>query len=105
MPFSSIGMVSSRRLPTGLTEVLCEPGNPELLIHFDAGANLNQCPIVKGDSFLYTFDSTDQAGTFWYHSHLCTNFLTSSLHVLEKIIMIPLATQYCDGLRGPFIIY
>ncbi len=76
-----------------------------MLIHFDAGANLNQCPIVKGDSFLYTFDSTDQAGTFWYHSHLCTNFLTSSLHVLEKIIMIPLATQYCDGLRGPFIIY
>ncbi|KAK0239810.1 laccase [Armillaria nabsnona] len=44
-----------------------------------------QCPIVKGDSFLYTFDSTDQAGTFWYHSHL--------------------STQYCDGLRGPFIIY
>ncbi|KAK0219229.1 laccase lcc5 [Armillaria fumosa] len=47
--------------------------------------HLNQCPIVKGDSFLYTFDSAGQAGTFWYHSHL--------------------STQYCDGLRGPFIIY
>ncbi|KAK0454244.1 Cupredoxin, partial [Desarmillaria tabescens] len=51
----------------------------------DGPAFVNQCPIVKGDSFLYTFDSADQAGTFWYHSHL--------------------ATQYCDGLRRPFIIY
>ncbi|KAK0488306.1 laccase lcc5, partial [Armillaria luteobubalina] len=46
---------------------------------------LNQCPIVKNDSFLYTFNSAGQAGTFWYHSHL--------------------STQYCDGLRGPLIIY
>ncbi len=60
---------------------------------------------MKGDSFLYTFDSTDQAGTFWYHSHLCMSFLTSLLHVLENIIIIPLATQYCDGLCEPFIVY
>ncbi|KAK0231920.1 laccase lcc5 [Armillaria nabsnona] len=51
----------------------------------DGPAFVNQCPIVTGDSFLYKFDSANQAGTFWYHSHL--------------------ATQYCDGLRGPFIIY
>ncbi|KAK0454243.1 laccase LCC3-3 [Desarmillaria tabescens] len=51
----------------------------------DGPTFVNQCPIVTGDSFLYTFDSANQAGTFWYHSHL--------------------ATQYCDGFRGPFIIY
>ncbi|KAK0200634.1 laccase lcc5 [Desarmillaria ectypa] len=51
----------------------------------DGPAFVNQCPIVKDDSFLYTFDSAGQAGTFWYHSHL--------------------STQYCDGLRGPIIIY
>ncbi|KAK0451157.1 laccase lcc5, partial [Desarmillaria tabescens] len=51
----------------------------------DGAASVSQCHIAKGDSFLYTFDSADQAGTFWYHSHL--------------------STQYCDGLRGPFIIY
>ncbi|KAK0471426.1 laccase lcc5 [Armillaria novae-zelandiae] len=51
----------------------------------DGPAFVNQCPIVTGDSFLYNFDSANQAGTFWYHSHL--------------------TTQYCDGLRGPFIIY
>ncbi|KAK0224304.1 laccase lcc5 [Armillaria fumosa] len=51
----------------------------------DGPAFVNQCPIAKGDSFMYIFDSADQAGTFWYHSHL--------------------STQYCDGLRGPFIIY
>ncbi|KAK0218569.1 laccase lcc5 [Armillaria nabsnona] len=51
----------------------------------DGPAFINQCPIARGDSFLYRFDTAGQAGTFWYHSHL--------------------STQYCDGLRGPFIIY
>lgn len=46
---------------------------------------VTQCPIVGGNSFLYNFTATDQAGTFWYHSHY--------------------GTQYCDGLRGPLIIY
>ena len=46
---------------------------------------MNQCPISAGNSFLYDFDVPDQAGTYWYHSHL--------------------STQYCDGLRGPMVIY
>ena len=46
---------------------------------------MNQCPIATGNSFLYDFTVPDQAGTFWYHSHL--------------------ATQYCDGLRGPLVVY
>nr|AEO22162.1 laccase [Pleurotus ostreatus] len=51
----------------------------------DGPAFVNQCPIASGNSFLYDFNVPDQAGTFWYHSHL--------------------STQYCDGLRGPFIVY
>ncbi|KAJ3555953.1 hypothetical protein NM688_g2291 [Phlebia brevispora] len=51
----------------------------------DGPAFVNQCPIASGDSFLYNFHVPDQAGTFWYHSHL--------------------STQYCDGLRGPFVVY
>ncbi|KAF7973388.1 hypothetical protein HWV62_15493 [Athelia sp. TMB] len=51
----------------------------------DGGAFVNQCPIAANNSFTYSFTATDQAGTFWYHSHL--------------------ATQYCDGLRGPLVIY
>ncbi|KAI0730508.1 laccase C [Earliella scabrosa] len=51
----------------------------------DGGAFVNQCPIVSGNSFLYDFSATDQAGTYWYHSHL--------------------STQYCDGLRGPMVVY
>lgn len=46
---------------------------------------MNQCPIAANSSYLYNFIPTGQAGTFWYHSHL--------------------ATQYCDGLRGPIVIY
>ncbi|KAF5374041.1 hypothetical protein D9757_010059 [Collybiopsis confluens] len=46
---------------------------------------VNQCPIAAGNSFLYDFNVPDQAGTFWYHSHL--------------------STQYCDGLRGAFVVY
>ncbi|OBZ65410.1 Laccase-4 [Grifola frondosa] len=51
----------------------------------DGPAFVTQCPIASGNSFLYDFDVPDQAGTFWYHSHL--------------------STQYCDGLRGPLVVY
>ncbi|TBU24146.1 laccase B [Dichomitus squalens] len=51
----------------------------------DGSASVTQCPITKDHSFLYNFHVPDQAGTFWYHSHLMT--------------------QYCDGLRGPLVVY
>lgn len=51
----------------------------------DGAAGVNQCPISPQESFQYQFSTTNQAGTFWYHSHY--------------------RTQYCDGLRGPFVIY
>ncbi|KAJ7757263.1 multicopper redoxase [Mycena maculata] len=50
----------------------------------DGVSFVTQCPILPGNAFLYEF-STLQSGTFWYHSHF--------------------ALQYCDGLRGPFVIY
>lgn len=50
----------------------------------DGTAFVTQCPITSGDSFQYNFNVGQQAGTFWYHSHL--------------------STQYCDGLRGAFIL-
>ncbi|KAF8627088.1 hypothetical protein AX15_004554 [Amanita polypyramis BW_CC] len=51
----------------------------------DGPVGVNQCPTVPGHSFLYQFHVPGQAGTFWYHSH----------H----------RTQYCDGLRGPLVVY
>ncbi|KAH7881961.1 laccase [Phlebopus sp. FC_14] len=51
----------------------------------DGVAFVTQCPIVSGQSFLYDFNGQGQAGTYWYHSHY--------------------GAQYCDGLRGPLIIY
>ncbi|KAK1231974.1 laccase, multicopper oxidase, benzenediol:oxygen oxidorectuctase [Marasmius sp. AFHP31] len=51
----------------------------------DGPAFVTQCPIAKGNSFLYDFRADNQAGTFWYHSHL--------------------STQYCDGLRGAMVVY
>lgn len=44
-----------------------------------------QCPIPPGQSFLYNFTVENQFGTFWYHSHV--------------------STQYTDGLVGPFIVH
>jgi iron transport multicopper oxidase len=64
---------------------------------------VTQCPIVPGKSYQYHFkvldqvcvvcltpelhadEATFQAGTFWYHSHV--------------------STQYGDGLRGPLVVY
>ncbi|KAJ7458608.1 laccase [Mycena latifolia] len=51
----------------------------------DGPAFVTQCPIAQNDSFLYSFSTGEQAGTFWYHSHL--------------------STQYCDGLRGVMVVY
>nr|AAR03585.1 laccase 6 [Volvariella volvacea] len=51
----------------------------------DGPAFVTQCPIAPGNTFTYSFTPTDEVGTFWYHSHL--------------------DAQYCDGLRGPFVIY
>ncbi|KAL5536666.1 LCC11_5 [Sanghuangporus sanghuang] len=51
----------------------------------DGPSFVNQCPIIPGNSFLYNFSVPGQSGTYWYHSHL--------------------STQYCDGLRGPLVLY
>ncbi|EIN06931.1 laccase [Punctularia strigosozonata HHB-11173 SS5] len=51
----------------------------------DGVAFVTQCPIRPQKSFMYNFGLTNQAGTFWYHSHI--------------------SLQYCDGLRGPLVIY
>ncbi|KAF8058520.1 yellow laccase [Lyophyllum atratum] len=51
----------------------------------DGPVGVSQCPISPQESFVYEFTSNDQAGTYWYHSHF--------------------SVQYCDGLRGPFIVY
>ncbi|KAF8469267.1 laccase [Russula ochroleuca] len=51
----------------------------------DGAAFVTQCPIVPFESFLYQFNTEEQAGTYWYHSHF--------------------QAQYCDGLRGPLVIY
>lgn len=50
----------------------------------DGPAFVTQCPISPGVTFTYDFNVTDQSGTYWYHSHM--------------------GSQYGDGLRGLFII-
>ncbi|KAI6096891.1 multicopper redoxase [Pisolithus croceorrhizus] len=51
----------------------------------DGVAFVTQCPIASEKSFLHSFTVDNQAGTFWYHSHF--------------------NLQYCEGLRGPLVIY
>ncbi|OBA21155.1 cell surface ferroxidase [Metschnikowia bicuspidata var. bicuspidata NRRL YB-4993] len=49
----------------------------------DGPEYVTQCPIPPGHTYLYDF-VVKQAGTYWYHSHL--------------------GSQYSDGLRGVFIV-
>ncbi|SJL08430.1 probable Laccase-1 [Armillaria ostoyae] len=51
----------------------------------DGPSFVNQCPIPPKSTFDYAFSTIGQSGNYWYHSHL--------------------STQYCDGLRGAFIVY
>ncbi|KAN0136704.1 laccase sensu stricto variant A [Lactarius tabidus] len=53
--------------------------------YVDGSSFVTQCPLVPNESFIYDFKALNQAGTFWYHSHF--------------------KTQYCDGLRGPLVVY
>ncbi|KAG1888706.1 multicopper oxidase-domain-containing protein [Suillus subluteus] len=48
----------------------------------DGTSFVTQCPITLNHSFLHSFSTQNQAGTFWYHSHYS-----------------------CDGLRGALVIY
>ncbi|KAJ3004441.1 UNVERIFIED_CONTAM: ferroxidase fet3, partial [Siphonaria sp. JEL0065] len=51
----------------------------------DGAGMVTQC-LIPGDggSMVYNFTVGDQVGTYWWHAHY--------------------ASQYADGLRGPFII-
>ncbi|KAF5339947.1 hypothetical protein D9758_016762 [Tetrapyrgos nigripes] len=51
----------------------------------DSPSFINQCPIPPGNVFHYAFDTAGQTGYYGYHSHL--------------------STQYCNGLRGAFVVY
>ncbi|CAE6432215.1 unnamed protein product [Rhizoctonia solani] len=51
----------------------------------DGPAFVTQCPITPEASYTYKIPLGDQTGTYWYHSHM--------------------STQYIDGLRGPLVIY
>ena len=48
-----------------------------------SAAGVTQKPIGPGDTFTYEF-VTDAPGTYWYHSHI--------------------GTQYVDGIRGAIIV-
>ncbi|KAG8743082.1 laccase, partial [Ceratobasidium sp. 428] len=51
----------------------------------DGPAFVTQCPISQFNSYTYQIPLDQQTGTFWYHSHL--------------------SSQYVDGLRGALVIY
>ncbi|KAJ6544362.1 laccase 16 [Mycena capillaripes] len=51
----------------------------------DGPSFVNQCPIPSGSFYQYNFPLGNQTGTYWFHSHL--------------------STQYADGERGTLIIY
>ncbi|KAH0541524.1 hypothetical protein FGG08_003999 [Glutinoglossum americanum] len=52
--------------------------------HMDGPVGVTQCAIPPGGRFTYNF-TIDQAGTYWYHSHV--------------------RGQYPDGLRGALIVH
>ncbi|KAF5366692.1 hypothetical protein D9757_013580 [Collybiopsis confluens] len=85
--FLSIGTVCFKRAQIGQMDREFGPSRSVVTVTDvePFRAFVTQCPIAAGHSFLYDFNVPDQAGTFWYHSHL--------------------SSQYCDGLRGAFVVY
>jgi len=38
-------------------------------LHMDGVPSLTQCLITPNESFIYEFDTQQQSGIYWYHSH------------------------------------
>ncbi|CAF2663801.1 unnamed protein product [Rotaria sp. Silwood2] len=53
-------------------------------LHMDGVPGVTQCSILPNQSYVYTFSTSNQSGTYWYHSHF--------------------SIQYGDGLRGALVI-
>ncbi|KAI4354523.1 hypothetical protein L6164_003376 [Bauhinia variegata] len=51
----------------------------------DGPAYITQCPIQKGQSFVYNFTVIGQRGTFWWHAHI--SWLRATLY--GPIIILP----------------
>ncbi|KAJ7676837.1 laccase 17 [Mycena polygramma] len=51
----------------------------------DGPSFVNQCPVAPGHFYQYNFPLFNQTGSYWFHSHL--------------------STQYIDGERGTLVIY
>lgn len=52
-------------------------------VEMDGVASITQCGIPPNESFTYEFTTEGQRGSFWYHSHL--------------------SSQYTDGMLGPLV--
>ncbi|CAE7229925.1 unnamed protein product [Rhizoctonia solani] len=62
----------------------------------DGPAWVTQCPIVPQESYTYTMPLGDQTGTYWYHSHLFSQYviflLTAfAVHLSFLFLMIMMA--------------
>ena len=79
-------MVSSKRIPTGQMALLLSRSvlSPVETPSTTISKSLDKLvSAMKSSSFTRSLEVI--AGTYWYHSHL--------------------STQYCDGLRGPLVVY
>lgn len=84
--YSSIGTVSFNMVPTGLMappSLLSAPSSLETPLTTTSMFPTKQVSIEFRQRNCTQL--TAAIGTYWYHSHL--------------------STQYCDGLRGPFVVY
>ncbi|THU87360.1 hypothetical protein K435DRAFT_681778, partial [Dendrothele bispora CBS 962.96] len=76
----------------------------------DGTPGITQCPLAPGHSFLYEFrPSVGSSWYYWGHSHLCM-FARPSRKLTKGTTLLLIAftfsaSQACDGLRGPFVIY
>ncbi len=64
---------------------------------------VNQCPIPPKSTFDYAFSTIGQSGKYVYF-----RYAQSTYDLMDSVSYwyhTHLSTQYCDGLRGAFIVY
>ncbi|KAJ7124461.1 laccase 16 [Mycena epipterygia] len=66
----------------------------------DGPAFVNQCPIAPGMFYQYNYPLLNQTGTYWFHSHLSTQYVDGERGVLV-ILRLVARFSVCDIATDP----
>ncbi|KAJ7081230.1 Cupredoxin [Mycena epipterygia] len=73
---------------------------PDRTASEDGPAFVNQCPTAPGMFYQYNYPLLNQTSTYWFHSHLLTQYVDGERGVL--VVLFDIATDLDDPLGNSY---